>query len=136
MAARFGGISLLLSLVLAAVAACSNAPDPEALESARSLVPDGSQITDTEENVEGMTAESGPYFAKLEITDGERGAGLADSIAEHARAGGWQIDRRTNDADTAELTLARGDYIATVYVWLDRTPVSATIFVSSADEGA
>jgi hypothetical protein len=115
------------------LASCTNRADPQAVAAAHSLVPDGSPIVSSHENTDGLAFESGEYFARLEITDGGRGPALADAIAARADVAGWTMVERAPSADTEEVTFTQESYEATVYVWLDRTPVSATIFVRKAD---
>jgi hypothetical protein len=100
---------------------------------AQSLVPEGSRIVSARENTDGLAFESGAYFAQLEITDGGRGSALADAIAARTEAAGWTMVERAPSADTEELTFTRDSYEASVHVWLDRTPVSATIFVREVE---
>ncbi len=116
-----------------AMGACTTSSDPRAVDAARTLVPEGSEIVSLEENTEGLTFESGPYFVKLEVADGGRGVGLADAIESKAQGEGWAVDDAMTSEDTAQVSLTRGAYRATVYVWLDETPVRASIFVQAAD---
>ncbi|MDQ3690320.1 MAG: hypothetical protein M3406_09865 [Chloroflexota bacterium] len=132
---RFSALASFSSLLVAALAigACTNASDPQAVSAAKELVPNGSEILEIVENTEGLVFESGEYFVKVEITDGGHGANLADATASRAESEGWTITDRAESSDDVVLSLRRDSYESTVYVWLDQTPVQASIFVRAAD---
>ena len=130
---RRSAAAIVLFVGLAAVWGCSNRSDPAAVDAAETLVPQGSEVTELVQNTTGISPESGPYFVRLEISDGGLGPELEVAIAEQAQQAGWESTYRSDGVGAVELGFARDNLEAVVYVFLDSDPVKGVIRVSRSD---
>jgi hypothetical protein len=123
-----------LILVASLAVACATRSDPAMIEVAKSLVPEGSEITTVTENT-GPTWVNGQYSGLLEITDGGLGPGLLDAIEELASAGGWEERYRCEVLAGVTLGYSRDDLQVDVSVRTERDPVAGSVRIQRLGEG-
>jgi hypothetical protein len=120
-----GGLWLVL-----AVTGCTNDPNPSMVETARSLAPPETTITEVGENT-GSHVVVGDYFATVDVDDGGLGAdGLLAALAAHADAEGWVLIDTEELAGGTRLTYTRDGLRATITVFAWSPAVHATIRLS------
>jgi hypothetical protein len=126
--ARIPGV-ISAAFAAAALMACSNVSDPGIIEAAHSLVPPGSEITETNENTTGLRFETGNYRVILTVTDGGLEEDLLPAIEAQAAASGWQLTEREDIPAGIHLVYLRSDLRADVSVRTNNDPVTAAIRV-------
>jgi hypothetical protein len=123
-----------LILVASLAVACVTRSDPAMIDVAKSLVPEGSEISAVTENT-GPTWVNGQYSAALEITDGGLGPGLLDAIEDLAVAGGWEERYRCEVPAGVTLGYSRDDHQVDVSVRTERDPVAGRVRIQRLGEG-
>jgi hypothetical protein len=123
-----------LAFVALVVGACRTERDPAMLEVVRSLVPEGSEVTEVRENI-GPELEVGPYTAALLITEGGYGDELPSAIDATAVADGWEERYRCDTFSGTTFGYSRDEFTIDVSVILDEDPVWANIRIARAGEG-
>jgi hypothetical protein len=124
---------LVLSVVAVSVAmlqsGCVNRSDERMIDAAQSLVPPGSEVTETLENT-GLRILVGSYSVHLTISDGGLGDDLVDAIEQQASAGGWASTYHRDAPGGVELGFVRNGFQADVDVRTKKEIVNAAITVS------
>ena len=133
---RMRSRSAIHSQILAGLfvlAACTRS-DPGMIEIAKSLVPEGSEVTEMAENT-GLAVEVGDYYGSILIDDGGLGPALLQAIEDRAVAEGWQERYRCDVPAGVTLGYSREDLQLDISAYSNLDPVFARIRIQRLGDG-